>query len=116
MGFAILSSVHTPACISLIGDYFEHENRSKANSVYVTAVSFGVGLANLTTIINENQGWRNSSLIVSGIGLVAGLLGLTIEEAVRSGDRGNVFMMKKELSSKRVRTSQSMDQNRISQI
>jgi sugar phosphate permease len=110
MAFAILSSIHTPACISLIGDYFEHENRSKANSLYVTAVSFGVGLANLTTIINEKEGWRNSALIVSGMGIAAGLLGLTIEEAVRNGDRGNVYMMKKVINTQRIpRTSQSMD-------
>lgn len=88
MGFAIVSAIHTPACISLIGDYFEHENRSKANSVYVTAISFGVGLANLTSIANQHIGWRNCSLVVSGIGFIFGLLGFTIEEAERSNDRG----------------------------
>jgi MFS family permease len=125
MAFAVLSSVHTPACISLIGDYFDHENRSKANSVYVTAVSFGVGLANLTTIMNEQEGWRNSILIVSGIGLGCGMLGLTIEEALRSNDRGNEFLLTKELITKRpslslpnvkLRTSYSMDEQRISLI
>jgi MFS family permease len=50
--FAILSSVHTPACISLINDYFKHEKRSRANSLYVAAVSIGVGFANLTSILN----------------------------------------------------------------
>lgn len=82
MVFAFISSVHTPACISLIGDYFDHENRSKANSVYVAAISFGVGLANLTSILNESIGWRNCALVVSSIGIATGLLGVTIEEAL----------------------------------
>jgi len=36
----------------LINDYFKHETRSRANSLYVAAVSIGVGFANLTSIIN----------------------------------------------------------------
>ena len=45
-------------------------------------------MANLTTIFNENVGWRNSYLIVSCIGTICALLGLTIEEAIRTNDRG----------------------------
>lgn len=89
MIFAVLSAPHTPACISLIGDFFEHEDRSKANSVYVAAISFGVGLASLTTIMNSAIGWRNCSLVVSGVGMCISLLALTIEEPVRTNDRGN---------------------------
>lgn len=89
MSFAVISAVHTPACISLIGDMFEHEDRSKANSVYVAAISFGVGLASLTTILNENIGWRNCALVVSGTGILISFLGLTIYEPTRTTDRGN---------------------------
>jgi MFS family permease len=89
MGFAVLSAVHTPACISLIGDMFEHEDRSKANSVYVAAISFGVGLASLTNIINHQIGWRNCALVVSGVGVCISFLGLTIYEPTRTSDRGN---------------------------
>lgn len=88
MTFAVVSSVHTPACISLIGDLFEHENRSKANSVYVAAISFGVGLANLTSLINNSIGWRECALVVSGIGIWCALLGFGIYEPVRTNDRG----------------------------
>lgn len=89
MGFAVISSVHTPACISLIGDYFEHHNRSKANSVYVAAISFGVGLANITSLINQSIGWRECSLVVSGIGIFMSLLALGLQEPARTDDRGN---------------------------
>jgi MFS family permease len=100
MAFAIISSVHTPACISLIGDYFDHENRSKANSVYVAAISFGVGLANLTSIVNDNVGWRNCTLIVSSIGIGTGVLAVTIEEALRTTDRGKHYELETKLSLK----------------
>ena len=91
MSFAFLSSVHTPACISLINDIFDHEQRSRANSVYVTAISFGVGLANLTSIMNEQIGWRNCALVVGAIGVVASFCALFIEETERTNDRGNHF-------------------------
>ena len=91
MAFAFISSIHTPACISLISDYFDHEHRSKANSVYVAAISFGVGLANLTSIMNESIGWRKCSLVVGAIGIFAGFLGLTLSEVDRTNDRGNQF-------------------------
>ena len=88
IGFAIISSVHTPCCISLINDFFQHENRAKANSVYVAAISVGVGFANLTSFINEAVGWRDSILVVSGIGMVATVLILFMEEPLRQADRG----------------------------
>jgi sugar phosphate permease len=83
MGFAAISSIHVPACISLINDYFRHEDRSKANSVFVTAVSIGIGIANLTSIINKKIGWRNSSLCVSCTGLFVTFLIILIKEPRR---------------------------------
>jgi predicted MFS family arabinose efflux permease len=88
ISFAIVSSVHTPCCISLINDFFQHENRAKANSVYVAAISVGVGFANLTSFINEAVGWRDSILVVSGIGMVATILIFFMEEPLRQADRG----------------------------
>lgn len=104
MGFAIISSVHTPASISLIGDYFEHENRSKANSIYVAAISFGIGLANLTSLINNTFGWRLCSLIVSLIGVALSLFGLTIYEPERTDDRGNFIHMETEIALSKAET------------
>ncbi len=81
--FAVLSSIHTPACISLINDYFKHEKRSRANSLYVAAVSIGVGFANLTSIINFQIGWRLSSVFVSTFGLIITILTCFIHEPRR---------------------------------
>ena len=81
--FAMISSIHTPACVSLINDYYKHESRSRANSVYVTAVSLGVGFANLTSILNQKIGWRNCILVVSGIGLFFSFLSIFLKEPRR---------------------------------
>ena len=89
MGFALVSSIHTPACVSLINDYYRHENRSKANSVYVTAVSLGVGFANLTSILNQKIGWRNCVLVTSGVGLFFSFLTMFLKEPRRQDERSN---------------------------
>mmetsp|Transcript_17902 Transcript_17902/g.30446 ORF Transcript_17902/g.30446 Transcript_17902/m.30446 type:complete len:229 (+) Transcript_17902:183-869(+) len=78
--FAMLGSVSPPACISLINDYFKNEQKARASSVYVMAVSFGVCCANLTTLINNQYGWRNATLIVSVIGVAVGFLASFLEE------------------------------------
>lgn len=83
IGFALISSVHNPACISLINDYFQHEQRARANALYVTAISFGVGFANLTSFMNEQVGWRNCVLITSGFGFLVGLLVTCLKEPLR---------------------------------
>jgi predicted MFS family arabinose efflux permease len=54
-----------------------------ANSIFVTAVSFGVGAANLTSIMNQKIGWRNSALACSSFGVVVAILLITIEEPKR---------------------------------
>lgn len=51
--------------------------------MYVAAISVGVGFANLTSFINEAIGWRDSILVVSGIGLVATVLIFFMEEPLR---------------------------------
>lgn len=80
VAFAALCSVSQPACVSLINEYFPKEYRARANSVYVTAVSFGVCCANLSTLLNEKYGWRNSALISASIGMTVALLTVFIKE------------------------------------
>jgi len=54
-------------------------------------------MANLTSIIDDNIGWRNSALLVSGIGLLIGLCSFFIEEPVRTNDRGiQIQLVEKE--------------------
>jgi len=93
----MVSSIHTPACISLINDYFTHKNRSKANSVYVAAISIGVGFANLTSFINDAVGWRNAILVVTGIGgfITIGLF--FIEEPIRKAELGTQALLENDL-------------------
>ena len=99
MAFAVISSVHTPACISLINDLYNHEDRGKANSVYVTAISFGVGMANLTSLINTKVGWRVAAVIVSCIGIFFSILILCIQEPIRQSDRGTQYLLEKQSPS-----------------
>jgi len=89
IAFAMLNSVHTPACVSLIKDYFQHEARSRANSCYVAAVSLGVGMANLTSILDEAVGWRYSSLLVGLFGLFTTSLICCLEEPPRMCEKAN---------------------------
>lgn len=120
MSFAVISSVHTPACISLINDLYSHEDRGKANSVYVTAISFGVGMANLTSLINTRFGWRVSAIIVSSIGLFFSILILCIKEPIRQSDRGTQYLLEKQSKSPLVQAKVSdfirETMNRSSQI
>jgi len=97
IGFALFASVHTPACISLINDFFVHESRSRANSVYVAAVSLGVGLANLTSIFNARFGWRISSVIVSSIGLLVTCLLACLQEPKRMCEKANQVILRRDL-------------------
>ena len=93
IAFAVLNSVHTPACVSLIKDFFQHEARSRANSCYVAAVSLGVGFANLTSIMNEVIGWRNSSLVVGAFGIFVTFLITFLEEPPRMCEKANQFLL-----------------------
>lgn len=97
VGFAIMSSIHTPACISLINDYFKHETRSRANSVYVAAVSLGVGFASLTSILNNKIGWRNSVVVVSTIGLIFSLFSLCLNEPRRQCEKSNQIILEQKV-------------------
>ena len=90
--FAVVCSVHVPACVSLIQDLFRHK-RAMANSIFVTAVSFGVGAANLTSIMNQKIGWRNSALACSSFGVIVALLVMTIEEPKRIDCTANQIML-----------------------
>jgi len=51
--------------------------------VYVSAISIGVGFANLTSFIDDAVGWRNASLVVCGIGGIITSTLLCLEEPER---------------------------------
>ena len=54
----------------------------------MTAISFGVGFANLTSFINEALGWRESILAVSAFGFLVTLLIISLKEPLRQAERG----------------------------
>lgn len=65
IGFAIFMSFCIPTSVSLITDYFDHEELGRANSVFTFGVYMGVGLSSLTIIIDKKYGWKNSLLFIS---------------------------------------------------
>lgn len=51
--FSIFMSACIPVSVSLITDYFEHEMRGRANSLFAFGVYLGVGMSSLTLILDE---------------------------------------------------------------
>lgn len=45
-----------PVSVSLINDYFEHEMRGRANSMFAFGIYLGGGLSSLSLILNEKEG------------------------------------------------------------
>ena len=56
MAFAMLMSACIPASVSLINDYFTHETRGRANSLFAFGVYLGGGLSSLTLLVNQAVG------------------------------------------------------------
>ena len=56
MAFSILMAACIPVSVSLINDYFEHEERGRANSLFAFGIYLGGGLSSLTLILNEYMG------------------------------------------------------------
>ena len=71
----------------------------------MAAISVGVGFANLTSYINEAVGWRDSILIVSGIGFAATVFLLFMEEPLRQADRGTQEMLESHVEKREGTTS-----------
>jgi MFS family permease len=51
--FSFFMSACIPASVSLINDYFEHEMRGRANSLFAFGIYLGGGLSSLTLILNS---------------------------------------------------------------
>ena len=46
-----------PSSVSLITDYFTHEMRGRANSVFAFGIYLGGGLSSLTILIDDQIGY-----------------------------------------------------------
>ena len=80
--FGIIQSINTPACLSLIQDYFKGK-WMKVQQFYGLAVSLGVGLASLSSLLNAKVGWRYTAVTISFIGVFISLLTLFLREPDR---------------------------------
>ena len=56
MLFAIFNAACIPTSVSLISNYFEHEMRGRANSLFAFGIYLGVAMSSLTLIIDKVLG------------------------------------------------------------
>jgi MFS family permease len=54
--FSFLMSACIPVSVSLINDYFEHEMRGRANSMFAFGIYLGGGLSSLSVLLNKQVG------------------------------------------------------------
>lgn len=95
VGEAVLS----PCAVSLLSDYFPREQRAVPMSVYVSAGSFGGGLALIAggAVLGsldawasgtETSGWRMAFIVVGLPGVLVAAMMFTFAEPPRQVDRG----------------------------
>ena len=56
IAFSFFMAACIPVSVSLINDYFPHEMRGRANSMFAFGIYLGGGLSSLTLIINQYMG------------------------------------------------------------
>eukprot|EP00347_Sterkiella_histriomuscorum_P006068 403354189 len=56
IGFSFFMSACIPVSVSLINDYFEHEQRGRANSLFAFGIYLGGGLSSLSLILDQKTG------------------------------------------------------------
>lgn len=54
--FSFFMSACIPVSVSLINDYFQHEMRGRANSLFAFGIYLGGGLSSLSLILNQAVG------------------------------------------------------------
>ncbi len=54
--FSFFMAACIPVSVSLINDYFKHEMRGRANSLFAFGIYLGGGLSSLTLILNQSVG------------------------------------------------------------
>ena len=54
--FSFFMAACIPMSVSLINDYFKHEQRGRANSLFAFGIYLGGGLSSLSGILNKNVG------------------------------------------------------------
>lgn len=76
-------SVTGPLSYSLVADYFPPEVRGTANAILTTGSFIGIALSSISILAIKQVGWRNSYRIMAAVGVIAGILGMTIKRPIR---------------------------------
>ena len=56
MFFSLFMAACIPASVSLIADYFQHELRGRANSLFAFGIYLGVAMSSLTVLVDKLVG------------------------------------------------------------
>jgi MFS family permease len=80
-------SVTGPLSYSLVADFFPPERRGTANAILTTGSFIGIALSSISILGIKSMGWRATYQVMAALGLLGGLLGLTIRNPVRSFSR-----------------------------
>jgi MFS family permease len=74
-----ICSVTGPLSYSLVADYFAPEVRGTANAILSTGSFIGIALSSISILCIKSAGWRNAYIFMGSVGILTGLLGMTIK-------------------------------------
>jgi MFS family permease len=77
-----ICSVTGPLSYSLVADYFAPEVRGTANAILSTGSFIGIALSSISILCIKSVGWRDTYILMGGVGIITGLLGMTIKNPV----------------------------------
>ena len=84
LGVGMGEATCSPACQSLIGDWFPREQRSRALGIFMLGLPIGLFLSYLTAAwLGHAYGWRACFVIAAVPGLIVALLVLRVPEPAR---------------------------------
>lgn len=84
IGVAIGEASAVPVSMSLIADYFPRERRTRAVSIFQSAVFVGLVVTAVAGLIAHRYGWRTAFLGAGAVGiLVSGTILVTLREPAR---------------------------------
>jgi len=71
----------TPPAYGLIASYVPESRLATANSIYASGIYVGGALASLSILLDNQLGWRGTSMVAGGVGLgIAGISALALRD------------------------------------
>lgn len=83
--FGCISSICYPNAIGLLRDYFPPKYRTTVNAVFGTSVYLGTSIASFSVLLIKKYGWREAHKITGVIGMILGVLCLTLMKEPQRG-------------------------------